>query len=42
MPKKRSWSDDQLRNAVKSSLSFRSVIIKLKLVPAGGNYAQIS
>lgn len=42
MPKKRSWSDDQLISAVSSNYSYRSVIITLKLVPAGGNYAQVS
>lgn len=42
MPKKRSWTDEQLIDAVKSSFSYRSVIIKLNLVPAGGNYSQVS
>jgi len=37
----RSWTDKQLENAVKESFSYRSVIIKLGLVPAGGNYDQI-
>ena len=40
MPKSR-WTQDQLREAVKTSVSFRQVIAKLGLVPAGGNYAQI-
>lgn len=41
MPKKRSWTDDQLREAVKTAKSFRAVITKLGLVPAGGNYAHV-
>lgn len=41
MPKFRSWSDDDLVAAVKDSYSVRSVIIKLGLVPAGGNYVQV-
>ena len=41
MPKKRSWTDEQLINAVKASKSHRNVLIILKLIPAGGNYAQI-
>jgi 5-methylcytosine-specific restriction endonuclease McrA len=42
MPKKRSWTDEELITAVKESRSVRGVIIKLKLVPAGGNYDQIN
>lgn len=41
MPKIRSWTDEQLIAAAKSSKSYRSVLIKLRLVPAGGNYEQI-
>lgn len=41
MPKKRSWTDEQLIEAVASSKSYRSVLLKLKLIPAGGNYEQI-
>lgn len=37
----RSWTDEQLKVAVTESFSFRSVIIKIGLVPAGGNYDQI-
>lgn len=37
----RSWTDEELTFAVKDSRSYRMVLIKLKLVPAGGNYAQI-
>ena len=39
--KKRSWSIEQLTSAVKSSRSYRQVILQLGLVPAGGNYAQL-
>lgn len=42
MPRKRSWSDQELVVAVKDSISVRSVIIKLRLVPAGGNYDQVN
>jgi hypothetical protein len=42
MPKKRKWTDEQLIEAVKTSLSIRMVIIKLGLVPAGGNYDQVN
>lgn len=41
MPKKRSWTDEQLVVAVKDSKSYRTVLIKLGLIPAGGNYDQI-
>lgn len=41
MPKMRSWTDEQLKSAVKTSRSYRMVLIKLCLVPAGGNYEQI-
>lgn len=41
MPSKRSWTDDELIDAVKSSVSIREVIAKLRLVPAGGNYVQV-
>lgn len=41
MPKTRSWNDEQLRQAVKDSYSRRGVLIKLDLIPAGGNYAQV-
>ncbi|MBI2588845.1 HNH endonuclease [Candidatus Saccharibacteria bacterium] len=40
MPK-RSWTDQQLEIAVRDSKSYRSVLIKLGLIPAGGNYDQI-
>lgn len=41
MPRQRSWSDKQLKNAVAHSRSYRQVIDKLGLIPAGGNYAHI-
>lgn len=37
-----SWTDAQLRAAVAESKSVRSVIFKLGLIPAGGNYVQIN
>lgn len=37
----RSWTDEQLTEAVKTSRSYRQVIMKLNLIPAGGNYAQV-
>ncbi len=37
----RRWTTKDLRLAVKSSHSIREVIIKLGLVPAGGNYEQV-
>jgi hypothetical protein len=40
MGRRKSWTDDQLKEAVRSSRSYRAVILKLGLVPAGGNYAQ--
>jgi hypothetical protein len=41
MPRKRSWTDEQLANAVLVSKSYRNVLILLRLIPAGGNYEQI-
>jgi len=41
MSKKRSWTDEQLIEAVHQSYSVRSVIVALGLVPAGGNYVQV-
>lgn len=35
------WDNDLLLNAIENSYSLRQVIIKLGLVPAGGNYEQI-
>jgi hypothetical protein len=39
--KKRSWNDEMLIDAVKTSLSIRMVIQTLGLIPAGGNYDQV-
>lgn len=41
MPKKRSWTDEQLVVAVKESRSYRMVLQRIGLVPAGGNYKQV-
>jgi hypothetical protein len=41
MPKKSSWTDEDLAKAVKESYSYRNVIKILGLVPAGGNYMQV-
>lgn len=41
MPKKRRWTDNELIEAVENSTSYRAVIVKLRLVPAGGNYVQV-
>lgn len=41
MYRKRSWTDEQLTEAVRISKSYRSVLNLLGLVPAGGNYVQI-
>lgn len=37
----RKWTERQLKDAVRTSTSYREVIFKLGLVPAGGNYAQV-
>ncbi len=42
MPKKRSWTNEQLIVAVKESRSIRSIITLLGLIPVGGNYAQVN
>lgn len=41
MPKKRSWTDEQLIDAINRNYSIRSVIKSLGLIPAGGNYSQV-
>jgi HNH endonuclease len=41
MPKQRSWTDEQLKTAIAKSQSYRSVLIELGLIPAGGNYVQV-
>lgn len=38
----RSWTDEQLGVAVKTSTCVRQVISKLGLIPAGGNYVQVT
>lgn len=39
--KKRTWTENELREAAKNSTSVRQVLKKLRLKEAGGNYAQI-
>ena len=39
--KKRSWTLAQLEKAVSTSISYRGVLRKLNLRPAGGNYDQL-
>src|SRR3989344_8451350 len=39
--RKKSWTEEQLVEAVKTSFSLRQVLSKLKLVEAGGNYEQV-
>ena len=41
MNKKRSWSNEQLKKAVKESWSIRNVIKLIGLRPTGGNYDQV-
>lgn len=41
MPKKSTWTEIDLVEAVKVSYSYRNVIKLLGLVPAGGNYMQV-
>jgi hypothetical protein len=41
MSRYRSWNENQLREAVKNSFSYRQVLSKLGLIEAGGNYEQI-
>ncbi len=41
MGKIRRWTDEELVEAVISSKSIRAVLIKLNLIPAGGNFVQI-
>ena len=41
MPKKRKWTEENLRKAVTSSTSIRQVLNKVGLIQAGGNYNQI-
>lgn len=39
--KRRSWTSEQLKDAVRTSGSFRQVLTKLHLREAGGNYVQL-
>ena len=39
--KRRSWTNEQLINAVKKSRSYRQVFGFIGLAPAGGNYSQL-
>jgi len=39
--RKRSWTEDELKKAVKLSTSVRQVLKKLRLKEAGGNYSQV-
>jgi len=41
MSKKRSWSDEDLRQAVTQSFSIRQVLSRLGLVESGGNYQHV-
>lgn len=41
MSRKRTWTIEQLKEAVRASYSYRKVLSKLNLVEAGGNYDQI-
>lgn len=41
MSKVRSWTDEQLKVAVKESFSIAQVIKSIGLIPAGGNYKSI-
>lgn len=41
MPQPRRWTKESLIQAVKSSFSYRQVLLKIGLVPAGGNYQQV-
>lgn len=40
--RRRSWTDEQLISIVQESRSIRMVIQKLGLIPAGGNYVQVT
>lgn len=41
MYRKRTWSEKQLKDAVKKSYSYRNTIKMLGLRPTGGNYNQV-
>ncbi|RJR14143.1 HNH endonuclease [Candidatus Parcubacteria bacterium] len=40
--RRKKWSSQQLINAVEVSSSIRQVLMRLNLIPAGGNYVHIS
>lgn len=42
MPRQKTWTDDNLKEAVIISNSYRAVIKKLGLIPAGGNYVHVT
>jgi HNH endonuclease len=42
MNRKRKWTNEELKEAVLTSKSIRSVLIKINLIPAGGNYHQVN
>ena len=42
MPKRRTWTDEDLKEAVEKSTSYRQVLVKIKLKPTGGNYTQLN
>ena len=39
--RRRTWTEKQLRSAVRASTNYRQVLAQLKLRPAGGNYKQL-
>lgn len=41
MAKKRKWTEEQFKEAIKNSKSYRQVLIKIGLIEAGGNYEQV-
>lgn len=41
MNKKRKWTENQFKEAVKNSTSYRQVLKKIGLIEAGGNYEQV-
>ncbi len=41
MPRKRKWTNEDLRVAIQKSKSIRGVLVELKLIPAGGNYQHV-
>ena len=42
MPKRRSWTDEELIKAVAICKSYRGVLIQIGLIPAGGNYVHVA